>query len=276
MQRTPGKLQPERRGSSYLEVQVAMVLLSIGISGLYSISVVQTRQTARLQQMLPSDQIASINPVSAADPAQAAWAKKFGVYAEIQTDVLAAPVPIYPLNHGFQQIIDNEDAVGFITYQAPGADDWEEYGGHYGDHDMNVAEISTVSSYGSYAYFEFRNVPPGEYEVFTTFPTKRSSYSGEFGSAVPHYIIGGSTYEVVPVDQRTVEQDVEHDGHWWERLGKFTFDSNTVYVVVYDSPRTGDWLIADAVMLRSRRSFEVVTAVSPTADGGATVTVELD
>ena len=51
-----------RRGSSYLEVQVAMVMLSIGMVGLYSMSVVQTRQTSRLTEILPADEPAGLEP----------------------------------------------------------------------------------------------------------------------------------------------------------------------------------------------------------------------
>ena len=72
-----------RRGSSYLEVQVAMVLLSIGIGGLYSLSVIQTRQSVALERMLPADEIASINPVADANPSVAAWAQKLGAYADM-------------------------------------------------------------------------------------------------------------------------------------------------------------------------------------------------
>ncbi|QEG01796.1 hypothetical protein Mal15_58770 [Stieleria maiorica] len=265
-----------RRGSTYLEVQVAMVLLSIGISGLYSLSVVQSRQTAQLQQMLPADQIASINPVTAGSPAEAAWAKKFGVYADIVPDAVAAPSPIYPLNSGYQAIRDNEDSSGFTTHAATGGDDWEEYGGHPGDNESTVHEIQTTAAYGSYALFSFYSVPPGDYELFTYVPEKKSSYAGEFGSAVPHHVYCDGLVGTVHVDQRSLKHDLERSGRWWESLGTYTFTHSTVHVLIYDTPVSGDWLIADAVMLRCRRSVEIVTPALATPDGGATVTVELD
>ena len=240
MRLRPLQLSELRRGSSFLEIQVAMVLLAIGISGMYSLSVIQTRQTARLEQVLPADQIASINPVTAASPSEAAWAKKFGVYASIEHDAVAIPVPTYALNEGFQQIVDNEDDADFITHQALGGDDWEEYGAHSGDNELNVAEIQTAASYGSYALFIFRNVPPGDYDLFTYVPQKNSSYAGEFGSAVPHSIYdGGQLVATVNVDQRSIKQDFDHLGRWWERLGSFTFNDSIIYVLLRDTPKTG-------------------------------------
>ncbi|WP_182870842.1 type IV pilus modification PilV family protein [Rhodopirellula sp. JC639] len=268
-------LPAQRRGSTYLEVQVAMVLLSIGISGLYSLSVIQSRQTAQLQQMLPADQIASINPVTAGSPAEAAWAKKFGVYADIVPNAVAAPTPNYPLNSGYQEIRDNEDISGFTTHAATGGDDWEEFGGHSGDNESTVHEIQTAAAYGSYAMFSFYSVPPGDYEVFTHVPEKKNSYVGEFGSAVPHYVYCGSWQGPVHVDQRALKHDLELSGRWWESLGVYTCTDSTVHVLIYDSPISGDWLVADAVMLRCRRSVEIVTPARPTTSGGATVTVEL-
>lgn len=253
-----------------------MVLMAIGVSGLYSLSVIQTRQSTRLEQLLPANELTSINPVSGSSTQEAAWAKKLGVYAEIASNAVDPPVTPQPLNHGFMQIIDNEDSTGFVTYQELGGDDWEEYGGHPGDNELNVAEIETLASYGSYALFYFTNVPPGDYELYTYVPTKNGAYPGEFGSAVPHQIYCGGYLATVNVDQRSIEQDLEYNGKWWEQLGVFTCTAGTVYIVIRDAPVTGRWLVADAMLLRSRRSFEIITPVSTTSADGASVTVELN
>ncbi len=270
------RYRADRHGSTYLEVQVAMVLLSIGISGLYSLSVIQSRQTARLGQMLPPDEIASINPVTGGSPSEAAWMKKFGVYADIATNAVAAPVPNYPLNQGFLEIRDNEDSSGFYTYAPSGGDVWEEYGGHPGDYQSTVHEIQTPTAVGSYALFSFYSVPPGDYELFTYVPEMKKGYAGQFGSAVPHYIYNSGWAATVYVDQRAIDHDLDHAGKWWESLGVYTFSGSTVHVLLHDSPRSGDWLIADAVMLRCRRSVEIVTPVTTTTGGGVTVTLELN
>lgn len=266
-----------RHGSSYLEVQVAMVLLSIGIGGLYSLAVIQSRQTAQLTNLIPIDQVSSINPVNSGTPAEAAWARKFGVYADLANDAVAAPTATYTLNVGFLQVIDNEDPSGFYAHTADGGDNWEQYGGHGDDNKMNVDEIQTPASYGSFAVFIFENIPAGDYEVFTHFPTKSGSYPGQFGSAVPHHIYEGYTLvSTTNVDQRLLDQDLYHSGTWWERLGGHTFHGDTIYVLISDTPKTGDWLVADAVMLRCRRSLGIVTPVTSTTGGGATVNVELN
>ncbi|MCA9138711.1 MAG: hypothetical protein KDB00_18195 [Planctomycetales bacterium] len=261
-----------RRGSSYLEVQVAMVLLSIGISGLYSISVVQTRQTARLQEMLPSDEVASINPVSTTNPAEAAWAKKLGVYADIQTDSVAAPVTTYPLNTGFVKIVDNEDTGDYWTHRGWGAPDWFQYTGSLEKYEDSISVLQTSGSHGSFAEFIARNIPPGEYEVLL-FCARISPC----GSAVPHQIYDGpQLIDTVSVNQRVADNDFYYDSHWWQRLGVYTFHNSEIRVRMLDSPDTGDYVIADAIMIRCRRSFSVTSPVEATTSGGATVTVDLN
>ena len=261
-----------RHGSSYLEIQVAMVLLSMGIGGLYSLSVVQTRQTTRLEQMLPAGEIASINPVSAGSAGESAWAKKLGVYADIDSDAVVAPEMLYPLNRGYVRIVDNEHGWSFWTHEGPGSQPWDSYGGYPGDNQYDVEELPTLNSFGSFAEFTIHGVQPGDYEVLLYCPRQPT-----FGTAVPHQIYdGGTLVDTVAVDQTVAEDDFQYGGLWWQRLGAYTFHQSSLRVRVLDTPVTGDRIIADAIMLRCRRSLSVVSPVAETADGGVTVTVELN
>ena len=260
-----------RRGSSYLEIQVAMVVLSVGMMGLFSLSVVHTKQSARLREVLPPTEIASINPVAVGTPQETAWAKKLGAIAEIESDAVGAQTPLYPLNFGYQQIVDDEDGASvFERHRAPGSFDWFDYGS-LPDYNMEISLLYTPAAYGSYAEHTIA-LAPGEYEILMFVPRHNL-----FGDAVPYEIYDGTTLiDTVIVNQRSYQQDHYFNGKWWERLGVYTFHQPTARVRVLDTPNTGYYLVADAVMVRCRRSFDLVTEVSETASGGAQVTVELN
>ena len=259
-----------RRGSSYLEIQVAMVLLSIGMMGLYSISVVHTKQSVRLRNVLPPDQVASINPMVAGNPQETAWLKKLGAVAAIESDAVATTTTLYPLNLGFEQTVDDEDGPSaFQIHTAPGAI-WFEYGG-LPNHNESLHLLYSGSTIGSYAEYTIA-ITPGEYEVLMFVP--RHSL---FGDSVPYEIYDGNTLvDTVFVDQHTPSVDHFQWGKWWERLGVYTFNDPTLRVRVLDTSPSGIYLVTDAVMVRCRRSFDLLTDVMETEDGGARVTVEMN
>lgn len=260
-----------RRGSSYLEIQVAMVLLSVGMMGLFSLSVVHTKQAARLREVLPPNEVASINPAVSGSPQETAWARKLGAIAEIEADAVAPRTSLYPLHLGFQVVADDEDGPAvFERYTAPGGHPWFSYGS-LPDYNMDLSLLYLIGVTGSYAEWTI-SLAPGEYEVLMFCP--RDSI---FGDAVPYEIYDGATrIDTVIVDQRTEEQDVSYNGKWWQRLGVYTFHQPTARVRVLGTSSNGLFLCADAVMLRCRRSFGLVTEVSETSAGGAQVTVELN
>ncbi|MEL6105934.1 MAG: hypothetical protein AAFU85_07855 [Planctomycetota bacterium] len=260
-----------RRGSSYLEIQVAMVLLSVGMMGLFSLSVVHTKQAARLRQVLPPDQVASINPAVSGSEQETAWARKLGAIAEIEADAVAPRTLLYPLNLGFQVVADDEDGPSvFQRYDAPGGFPWFSYAS-LPDYNMDLSLLYLTGAHGSYAEWTV-SLAPGEYEVLVFCP--RNSF---FGNAVPYEIYDGATQvDTVIVDQQTEEQDFSYNGKWWQRLGVYTFHQPTARVRILDTPVTGLYNCADAVMFRCRRSFDLVTEVSETGAGGAQVTVELN
>ena len=108
MPRNP-KINLARLGFSYLELQVAFVLLGIALAGLGPMVVVQSKQLRRLESrfrdgtkyyLVPSD-----NP----------WARKLGAAASLSTDEPSAPDPAVTQ-------IDNEDS-GYYEID-PGSVDW--------------------------------------------------------------------------------------------------------------------------------------------------------
>ena len=251
-----------RFGSSYIEVQVAMVMLAIGMGGLYSMIVVQTRQGNRLREMLPATQVAAINQ------AETAWARKLGVYASIDETVNAADV-VLP-DTSFQLVVDNQDSAASVTFfQSPddpnGWTQWTQsqaYLGHCRFHRSN-------GNVGSWAQFNATGLPAGEYEILTTYPS-----FGTLGTAVPHEIYDGTKLiDTVPVDQTQPTSQVSHQGRLFDSIGVFTVTSGDVHLRLLDGPGSESFMLFDAILIRSRRPLDVVS-LQPTANGGAQVVVE--
>lgn len=266
-------LTDSRRGSSYLEIQVAMVLMSIAVGGLYSLSVIHTRQTTLLRQQLPSDAIASLNPATGASETENAWRKKLGVYASIDSDTLVPLPTTYPLHLGFAQVINGSDSVAVSTTSDPDGYDWVDYTYSlaYRD-DIKLLFFFSPTATSSTVQYDFTGIAPGEYEVAVA-----SSPWANFGSTVPHQIYdGGTLIDTVYVDQTIPQNDFTWDSHPWKRLGVYTFHSNQISIRVLDARSTGYFIAADAALVRCRRSVQMVSPVSRSAGGGASTVVEVN
>ena len=255
-------LRVARHGSSYLEVQVAMVLMSLGAAGLYSMSVVQTRQTTRMSAFLPADEVAAMNRTS--DP----WQRKLGVYAEI-SDTVIADSPAQP-DVAIETLIDNQQLTNVSYFQDSGDTyAWHSLG-YSAAYLGNVHYHRSLGNVGSYAQFNFTGLAPGEYEVYTSYPAL-----GSLGTAIVHEIRdGGAVVATRIVDQTVATSQLNHAGRMWDKLGFVQINSGTLSVRLTDGPGATTYILADAIMVRSRRSLEVV-AVADTAGGGVTATLEV-
>lgn len=249
----------QRRGSSYLEIQVAMILLAIGISGLYSISVVQTRQTGRLIGLLHPDDVLAINRVDNK------WAAKLGVYADIESAVEAVVSPYPYVYH--EAVIDEADGSPAVTtYSSPSdPDDWlPEHDKDYYQDD-GIYKESSNNETGSWIEFEFTGVPPGEYEVLTTYATWTDNAMG-----VPHEVYDGATLlTTVVVDQTDTPTDLHHDGQDWKRIAVVEAISGTIRIRLTDGPGCAPWIIGDGMMIRTVRSL-CLHSIDETNSGGYT------
>lgn len=251
-----------RRGSSYLEVQVAMVLLAIGTAGLYSMSVVQTKQTRRLLDVLPAAEVPALN--RSTDP----WMRKLGVYASV--DQVVAPTGIIPAYSYVEQVVDDSDgSPGFTYFKDPGdIYGWVDWG-HSRARLGNAHYHRSYGNVGSYAEFVVTGLPVGEYEVLTHYPEFAS-----LGSSIAHEIEDGTTWRAtVNVDQKVATSEVTFGGRDWDRLGVVQINSGTLRVRLLDGPGATNYIIADSILVRSARSFELLS-VSETVGGGATATLE--
>jgi hypothetical protein len=242
-----------------------MILLSIGMGGLYSMSVVQTRQTVRLTGLLDPDAVLAINRVDNA------WARKLGVYANIEDAVTAVNSP-YPYEY-YEAVIDEADGEPAVTHYSDPTNDqpepWvPEHDNKYYKDD-GIYKVSHGET-GSWIEFAFTGVPPGEYEVLTTYPAWTNNATG-----VRHQIYDGNTFlGKVTVDQTQTLSDLSHDGQDWARISVVEILSGTMRVRLIDGTDCEPWMLADGIMIRTVRSF-CLHAVSKTDAGGATAEVVL-
>jgi len=249
-----------RRGSSYLEVQVAMVLLSIGVAGLYSMSVVQTKQTVRLSNVLSAADQPALN--QSAD----AWARKLGVYASVEANTVPRDDPI-PYIYT-ERIVDNADSGARFHKDGDDTYGWTDWN-YSRAYRANARYHYSYGYVGSRSEFRFENLPDGEYEVLTTYPEFSS-----LGPAIPHQILDDNTLQTtVAVDQRVAPSEVYHDGRWWDRIAVVNIRRGKLKVRQLDGPNSMRYIIADAFMVRTARSFELLS-VSKTPDGGATAVLQ--
>ncbi|MDA8744063.1 hypothetical protein N9N28_05470 [Rubripirellula amarantea] len=257
-----------RKGSSYLEVQVAMVLLAISTAGLYSVSIANTKQTSALVNRTFNsfaDEDAAIN----AHPDE--WARKLGVIAEL--DEVVSPAGTVVPDTFFSKITDNTSAADNIFFRASSDYyqwyDWTTslgYGGnakyHYQPTDIGE---------GSYTEQRITGIPAGTYEILITHPTL-----SVLAAETIYHIFDGSAatpVSVVSVDQRVSCNDTRFGGHSWKRIEVMPITSGTLRIRINDGPAGRSFVISDAIAVRSRR-FELVS-VTPSNTGGATAALEI-
>ncbi|KAA1262189.1 hypothetical protein LF1_47510 [Rubripirellula obstinata] len=253
-----------RRATTYLEVQVAMVMLAIATAGLYSVSVIQTKQSARLSGRVFAefaDADAAINAPTNE------WARKLGAIATV--DEVASPANAIDPDNYFVSITDNLWGGATIPFRAP-SDFYTWYHWHYfacyGGTAFYHPEFSTVGA-GSYCEQRITGIPSGNYEVLITYP-----YLSSLGTGIPYEIYDGATLvDTVIVNQTLPCDDTQLDGHDWERIAVMPINSGTLRIRMLDGPNGDRFIIADAIAVRTRK-FEL-TSVNPTAGGGATAVV---
>jgi hypothetical protein len=255
-----------RLATTYLEVQVAMVMLAIATAGLYSVSVTQTRQSARLTDRVFAgfaDADAAINPNASE------WGRKLGVMATVD-EVAGAALPL-PADNYFVSITDNQSGGTTTTYRAP--DDsyswyfWNYYR-CYGGNAYYHPEHST-SGLGSYCDQTITGIPNGNYEILITYPNLNS-----LGTSIPYEIYDGATWvQTVNVNQKLPCNDTRLNSHDWERIAVMPITSGTLKIRMLDGPGARNYVIADAIAVRTRK-FEL-TSVNAAPVGGATAVVEI-
>ena len=210
-----------RRGVSFLESQVAMVVMAISISGLAPLMVLNTRQAAELQHQIPSTPM-YLTP-------ETGWKAKLGGAASISDE---ATLPVV-------EVLDIDD--GDVGFRNRGMF-WYLYTGRPSVHDADFRLFyRRGAAYGEYTL----DVTPGIYEVYASY----SAYS--FLSDAVRYRAYDDDAEtlVVVIDQRQQPNDLVENGVSWKLLGAMTCESGTARVRV-DSLANRSLTMADGIQLK--------------------------
>jgi hypothetical protein len=215
-----------RAGYSFLELQVAFVLLGIALAGLGPLVVMQSRQLRMLEARFDHQQTYYLVPSTNV------WAGKLGAPAAIETaDPGAVPTPV--------TLIDNGDP-GYYELDY-GAIDWATEA-RWAAYD-GAQRRQDGSGIGDAAIWEFANLQPGWYEVLI-------SYAAAAGQATnaPFSVYDGAVCDgTVLVNQTLAPSGAVFQGVPWESLGLYSISGDTLRVGVVDSAN-GD-IVADAVRI---------------------------
>lgn len=232
-----------KRGFTYLEVQVALALFMIAISGLGPLAVIQSRQIKRLEERFEPDQTHFLIP-----PGHEWLRKLSGVAAVSNNPPAPRPTPAIVIDNGdpgYSEVIVN----GWAWYNYYGSD---AYGGS-----MRVVEWDSP---GNYAIWTFSNLNPGVYTVYITY------HDSEYLAVDSPFQIydGANLLSGVLVDQEEEPSGNSYNGHDWLSLGDVSLQGTSL-VVQLESVANDD-VGADAVRIVPKRNGVSVTSLTKTSD----------
>ena len=233
-----------RRGFSYLETQVAMVLFMMTISGAVPLAVIQTRQLARLESRFESGTTQYL-----VQP-EGRWAKKLGAPAMLSDQ---PPKPADPSSDPYAMItVDDRDA-GYSEKNQAWFDWWHyNWGTTYGsDFTLNYPD-----GVDDRAIWEFKNLKPGEYDVLVTYPV----FGFANKDAEYEFFLNGKDKGDKDVDQRKTLTGPLIDGVRWKKLKTLDVnkDGSTIRVELSDKKAKG-YNVIDAMRLDPERTQDVPT-----------------
>jgi hypothetical protein len=242
-----------RRGLSFLELQIAFVLLGIALAGLGPLVVMQSQQLRRLESRFNHQDTYYLVPSD--DP----WARKLGAVASIETvEPAAAAAPVTLVDNGGPGYSEIDPTSPYWGTQARA--------GAYG---AEVRESSAAGD-GDKAVWEFTGLEPGWYEVLVTW----DAASGQAKNA-PYTVYDGAAPEAtVRVDQTVTPSGAIYQSVPWESLGVYSIVSGTLRVELSDDANAH--IIADAVrIVPVRNVVEVLSVHKSVADEEVTAHVSV-
>ena len=233
----PSRDKSQRQGASFLEVQIAAVVMAIALAGMAPLMVLNMRQASKFREQIPSD------PIHLASPE--GWRPNLGVSATVNSSQSQGETTA-PVEH----FVADDGTGDFETEGWP----WHEYGRPgYGD-DFRLFYQDKWSKCGYY----YLHVPPGVYDLYVTYPV----YS--FLSNKVEYHIHDEKHHrgKLYVDQSERHEDLAYDGKMWTRIGTYRCESGPFEIRVKNKRKR--WAIADAICAIPR--FNIVDLQSMQRD----------
>jgi hypothetical protein len=222
-----------------LELMVALVVFGIGLSGLYPLMVIQSRQLAKLESRF------SATATYYVIPSPDAWSRKLGAAAQllIQDPGPPAPPPIMILNNGDAGYSESGTGWGVETRKQA----------FRGDHRTHPAGTGANT-----ATFAFQGLAPGWYDVQVTWDSSPS-----YASNTPFMVYTGSTQ----LGSALVDQQVDPLGGVvesvsWQSLGTFSIQGTSLQVSLSDN--ANGRVVADGARIVPVRNIVTVNSVTRT------------
>ena len=228
-----------RRGFSYLELQVALVLLMIALSGLAPLTIVQSRQLSRVDERFAPDTTYYLTP------ADTNWGQKLGAPAGTSL-YQPGPKPPAPPTAQLTLTVDDRDE----GYKEKNKSWWDWW--HYTNAPEAYGDDFTLNypdNKNDQAIWTFENVPPGDYQLLATwrawwFANKKADYNIYLND-----VYFGARKNI---NQTKWPNNEYEDGVAWKKLRKVTVTSPGSKVEVRMSDK-GAWgyNVMDAMRLKS-------------------------
>ncbi len=239
-----------RRGYSLLEVQVAFVVLGIGLAGLCPLVVIQSKQVRKLEARYKAATTYYLTPT--VNP----WARKLGVpaaLAAIDPGPQALPPP--PIT-----LIDNGDA----GYSESGTG----WGANTQQNALNRNQRQHNSGLGvETASWLFTGLTPGWYSVRVTWGDQNNQATNAPYSVYDGLVLKGSP---VKVKQNQAASGAIGAGRNWTVLGNYSIQGTTLKVVLSDDANNkvvadGVWIVPVAYPVQLNRLDKTMTGETVTA-----------
>lgn len=239
-------------GFSFLELQVALVVLGIALAGLGPLVVMHLKQMERVEQRT------SDGTVYYLVPSTDGWARKLGAAASIQT-ADPGPPPSPPMT-----LIDDADAA----YGESGPDSWHS---HTRDAFNDLLRCHSTGSGTNIARWQFTGLSPGWYEVLATW-----CGGSDQAPDAPYTVWDGTEFEdTIRVDQSQEPTGPVFNGRPWTSLGVFALQATSLAVELSDDAND-DRVVADAVrIVPIRNLIEVLSIDKSLTDDSMTVRVSV-
>ncbi|MFC1596598.1 hypothetical protein ACFL5Q_01445 [Planctomycetota bacterium] len=221
-------------GFSFLELQVAFVLLGIALAGLIPLVVMQAKHLKRLEARLDHQTTHYLAPSTDE------WARKLGVAASIELED-PGPLPEPPVT-----LIDDGDP----DYSELGVN-WQSSSTYGFNSDLRW---NTGGDGSRTAVWEFAGIPAGNYEVLVTW----AEYYA-LASNTPYTVYDGAIDEgTFRINQKVAPSGATFQGVPWESLGVFSIVDDPLWVELNDA--ANGWVCADAVRIVAvRNTVEVLS-----------------
>lgn len=220
---------PRRPGFTFLELQVALVVFAVALSGLYPLVVMQSKHAKKIDGWLSSKSTYFLVPSSDE------WARKLGAVASMQTQDPGVK-PSAPV-----MLIDNGE-TGYV-----------ESGAGWGAETQKKAYKETLrwNSAGigdNTATWQFTNIPAGWYDVQVTWLE-----SGNRASNAPYQIFDASKLRgTYLIDQSKAPTGAVFGDRPWQSLATVPISNGSVSVILGDN--ADGRVIADGVRLIAVRN----------------------